>query len=103
MSQHLPSAGAFTRFPRGLHPSIGFLAGWGYALVESLGAPVAYLIFASQLASLFTTGSGTSFNVVWVLLMFVRIRGHGARIHRSKISTETGTALGRSRFWYLGF
>lgn len=104
MSQHLPSAGSIYTFPaRGLHPSIGFLAGWGYALVESLGAPVAYLIFASQLASLFTTGSGTSFNVVWVLLMFVAafavmVLGYIG----VKISTETGTALGAFEILVFG-
>jgi amino acid transporter len=48
LARHLPSAGGmYTYVARGLHPSVGFLVAWGYALVEPLVAPLLFLIFGS--------------------------------------------------------
>jgi amino acid transporter len=36
LARRLPSAGGFyTYASRGLHPSVGFLVGWGYAFVDA--------------------------------------------------------------------
>jgi amino acid transporter len=52
LSKHLPSAGSFyTYTSRGLHPAVGFLVAWGYALVEPLVAPLLYLILGITVAS----------------------------------------------------
>jgi hypothetical protein len=42
LAKHLPSAGGFATYAsRGLHPSIGFLVAWLYALAEAnVGLPV---------------------------------------------------------------
>jgi amino acid transporter len=51
MAKHLPSAGSFyTYTSRGLHPSIGFLVAWGYAIVEPLVAPLLYIILGITVA-----------------------------------------------------
>jgi amino acid transporter len=51
LAKHLPSAGSFyTYTSRGLHPSIGFLVAWGYALVEPLVAPLLYIILGITVA-----------------------------------------------------
>ena len=37
LAKHLPSAGSiYTYQAEAIHPSIGFLVGWGYSLVEAL-------------------------------------------------------------------
>ncbi len=51
LAKHLPSAGSFyTYTSRGLHPSVGFLVAWGYALVEPLVAPLLYIILGITVA-----------------------------------------------------
>ncbi len=51
LAKHLPSAAGFATYTsRGLHPSVGFMVAWGYALAEALVAPLLYLIFANVVA-----------------------------------------------------
>jgi amino acid transporter len=51
LAKHLPSAGSFyTYTSRGLHPSVGFMVAWGYAIVEPLVAPLLYLILGYVVA-----------------------------------------------------
>jgi len=54
MAKHLPSAAGFATFvAHGMHPSLGFLVGWGYVLVESLIPPMFYLLLGNVAANLF--------------------------------------------------
>jgi amino acid transporter len=66
LAKHLPSAGGFyTYTARGIHPSIGFLVAWGYALVEPLVAPALYLIFGQVVAGTLQAEFGWSFTQWW--------------------------------------
>jgi amino acid transporter len=96
LAKHLPSAGGFyTYVSRGLHPSLGFLVAFGYALAEALVAPLLYLIFGNVIASTLNTEFGWSYTAWWMIAavaaaLFVFALGYlGIRI-----STETGTVLG---------
>jgi amino acid transporter len=63
LARRLPSAGGFyTYAARGLHPTVGFLVGWGYAFVEPLVAPLLYLIFGNLVASTLQTEFGWSYD-----------------------------------------
>ncbi|HYV00730.1 MAG TPA: APC family permease, partial [Actinomycetota bacterium] len=51
LAKQLPTAGSFyTYTSRGLHPAVGFLVAWGYALVEPLVAPLLFLILGITVA-----------------------------------------------------
>jgi amino acid transporter len=96
LARHLPSAGGFyTYVSRGLHPSLGFLVAFGYALAEALVAPLLYLIFGNVVASTLNTEFGWSYDAWWMIAavaaaLFVFALGYlGIRI-----SAETGTVLG---------
>jgi len=96
LAKHLPSAGGFyTYVSRGLHPSLGFLVAFGYALAEALVAPLLYLIFGNVVATTLNTEFGWSYDVWWMIAavaaaLFVFALGYlGIRI-----SAETGTVLG---------
>jgi amino acid transporter len=40
LARHLPSAGSIYTYPaQGLHPTIGYLVGWGYAMITGLVGP----------------------------------------------------------------
>jgi amino acid transporter len=56
LAKHLPSAGSVYTYPaEAIHPSIGFLVGWGYALVEALIGPLTTVIFGYLVASVLQT------------------------------------------------
>ena len=63
LAKHLPSAAGFATYTsRGLHPSVGFMVAWGYALAEALVAPLLYLIFANVVAGTLAAEFGWSFD-----------------------------------------
>jgi amino acid transporter len=96
LAKHLPSAGGFyTYTSRGLHPWVGFLVAFGYALAEPLVAPLLYLILGNVVASTLHTEFGWSFGLWWriaavagALVVFL-LGWYGIRI-----SAGTGTILG---------
>ena len=66
LAKYLPSAGGFyTYTARGIHPAVGFLVAWGYALVEPLIAPALYLIFGQVVAGTLQAEFGWSFSTWW--------------------------------------
>jgi amino acid transporter len=96
LARRLPSAGGFyTYAARGLHPSVGFLVGWGYAFVEPLVAPLLFLIFGNVVASTLNQEFGWSYDTWWVVAavaaaVVVFVLGYfGVRL-----STGAGTVLG---------
>jgi amino acid transporter len=96
LAKHLPSAGSFyTYTSRGLHPSIGFLVAWGYAIVEPLVAPLLYLIFGHLVATVLHQEFGWRYGQWWWIAalasaVVVFILGYFG----IKISARTGTILG---------
>ncbi len=52
LAKHLPSAGSIYTYPAaGIHPALGFLVGWGYALIEMLIGPITMVLFGYLVAS----------------------------------------------------
>jgi len=96
LAKVLPSAGGFyTYASRGLHPSVGFLVGWGYAFVEPLVAPLLFLIFGNVVASTLNQEFGWSYDTWWVVsalaaaVVVFALGWFGVRL-----STGAGTLLG---------
>jgi amino acid transporter len=66
LAKHLPSAGGFATYAsQGLHPAVGFMVAWGYALAEALVAPLLYLIFGNVVAGTLQEEFGWSFDTWW--------------------------------------
>jgi amino acid transporter len=66
LAKHLPSAGGFATYAsQGLHPTVGFMVAWGYAMAEALVAPLLYLIFGNVVAGTLATEYGWSFDTWW--------------------------------------
>ena len=98
LARHLPSAGGmYTYTARGLHPSIGFLVAWGYALVEPLVAPLLFLILGIVVAGTLDAEFDCAICHadqwwIWAIIgaVLVLILGYFG----IQISTRTGTLLG---------
>jgi amino acid transporter len=96
LAKHLPSAGSFyTYTSRGIHPSIGFLVAWGYAIVEPLVAPLLYLIFGHLVATVLHAEFGWRYSQWWwvaalAAAVVVFLLGYLG----IQISARTGTFLG---------
>jgi amino acid transporter len=96
LAKHLPSAGSFyTYTSRGIHPAVGFLVAWGYAVVEPLVAPLLYLIFGHLVATVLQQEFGWRYSQWWwvaalaaaVVVFLIGYLG-------IQISARTGTLLG---------
>lgn len=96
LAKHLPSAGGFyTYTARGIHPSIGFLVAWGYALVEPLVAPALFLIFGQVVAGTLQAEFGWSFSQWWwVAAIAAALVVFLLGIFGIQISARVGTLLG---------
>src|SRR6266540_1953539 len=95
LAKHLPSAGSFyTYASKSLHPSVGFLVGWGYAFVEPLVAPLLFLNLGFAAADVFHTEFNWAADLWWpwaiagAIVVFV-IGYLGIRV-----SAGAGTILG---------
>jgi len=96
LAKHLPSAAGFATYTsRGLHPRVGFLVAWGYALAEALVAPLLYLIFGNVVAGTLAAQYGWSFDTWWPIatvvsaVLVLAFGWFGIRL-----STGAGTVLG---------
>jgi amino acid transporter len=96
LARRLPSAGGFyTYASRGLHPTVGFLVGWGYSFVEPLVAPLLFLIFGNVVASTLNQELGWSYDTWWLVsalaaaVVVLLLGWFGVRL-----STGAGTVLG---------
>jgi amino acid transporter len=96
LAKHLPSAGSFyTYTSRGIHPGVGFLVAWGYAIVEPLVAPLLYLIFGHVVATVLHQEFGWKYSQWWwvaaiAAAVVVFLLGYLG----IQISARTGTLLG---------
>jgi amino acid transporter len=96
LAKHLPSAGSIYTYPAaGVHPSLGFLVGWGYALIEMLIGPTTMVLFGYLVASVTESEFHWPFTATWVIFMIVAAIVIAALNFRGvQISARTGTVLG---------
>jgi amino acid transporter len=96
LAKHLPSAGSIYTYPaEAIHPALGFLVGWGYALVEALIGPLTMILFGYLLASVMQTEANWPFTTTWVIVMIVGAVVIAVLNFRGvRLSARTGTVLG---------
>jgi len=96
LAKHLPSAGSIYTYPAaGVHPSLGFLVGWGYSLIEMLIGPVTMVLFGYLVASVTQEEFNWPFTATWVIFMIVAaVVIAGLNFRGVQISARTGTVLG---------
>jgi amino acid transporter len=72
LAKHLPSAGSIYTYPaEAIDPVLGFLVGWGYALVEALIGPITMILFGYLVGSIANSEFGWPFTATWVIFMIV--------------------------------
>jgi amino acid transporter len=72
LAQHLPSAGSIYTYPaQGLHPYVGFLVGWGYALITGLVGPIVNLLIGYFVGTELNAEFGWNFRAMWLIFMLV--------------------------------
>jgi amino acid transporter len=96
LAKHLPSAAGFATFAAaGLHPGVGFLVAWGYALAEAMVAPLLYLVFGHVVASTLAAEYGWPYETWWPIatvaaaVLVLLLGWFGIRV-----SAVAGTVLG---------
>jgi amino acid transporter len=96
LATHLPAAGSVATYTaKGLHPSIGFLVGWGYAAVEVLIVPLVMLQLGFTLAGeLHTYIPFITADSWWVFMAIGTVLVCWLVYRGVKTSTETGVWLG---------
>jgi amino acid transporter len=95
LARHLPSAGGmYTYTARGLHPSVGFLVAWAYAVVEPLVAPLLYIIFGFVMAGTLNAEFGWSADLWWPWTIAAAVVVFLLGWFGIRVSAATGTILG---------
>ncbi|MFI6168528.1 APC family permease [Nocardia sp. NPDC051052] len=96
LAKHLPSAGSIYTYPaEALHPVIGFLVGWGYALVEALIGPTTTILVGYLAGSVLHSEFGWPFTTTWIVVMIAAAVLIALLNYRGvRVSAQVGTALG---------
>jgi amino acid transporter len=96
LAKHLPSAGSIYTYPaEALHPWLGFLVGWGYALVEALIGPITMILCGYLIGSVMNSEFKWPFTATWVIFMIVAsLLIAGLNYRGIKVSARAGTILG---------
>src|SRR3984893_4329570 len=96
LAKHLPSAGSIFTYPaEAIHPALGFLVGWGYALVEALLGPITMILCGYLVGSITNSEFGWPFTTTWVIFMIVSaILIVGLNYCGIRVSARVGTILG---------
>src|SRR6202167_5523030 len=96
LARHLPSAGSIYTYPaQGLHPVVGFLVGWGYALITGLVGPIVNLLIGYFVGTILNTEFGWPFRPMWILFMLLSATLTALLGYRGvKLGTRVGIALG---------
>jgi amino acid transporter len=96
LAKHLPSAGSIFTYPaEAIHPALGFLVGWGYALVEALLGPITTILCGYLVGSIANSEWHWPFTTTWVIFMIVAaILVAALNLRGIQISARTGTILG---------
>ena len=70
LARHLPSAGSiYTYSAQGLHPTVGYLVGWGYAMITGLVGPICNLLIGYFVGTILNEELGWSFQATWIAFM----------------------------------
>src|SRR5580693_16701 len=96
LAKHLPSAGSIFTYPaEAIHPALGFLVGWGYALVEALLGPITMVLCGYLIGSVCHSEFNWPFTATWVIFMIVASILIAALNYRGiKVSARAGTVFG---------
>jgi amino acid transporter len=96
LARHLPSAGSIYTYPaQGLHPVVGYLVGWGYALITGLVGPIVNLLIGYFVGTILNTEFGWPFRPMWILFMLLSAALTALLGYRGvKLGTRVGIALG---------
>ncbi|MGY2061208.1 amino acid permease, partial [Nocardia gipuzkoensis] len=96
LARHLPSAGSIYTYPaEALHPTVGFLVGWGYALVEALLGPTTTVLVGYLVGSVLHDEFDWPFTATWVVVMIVAAVLIALLNYRGvRVSARAGTLLG---------
>ena len=97
LAQHLPSAGSIYTYPaQAIHPWIGFLSGWGYAMIEAIIGPLVALLFGWLLAGQFvSSGTGRAYYAWWIGgLVAVTVVVALLNYFGVRLTTDAGVLLG---------
>ncbi len=96
LAKHLPSAGSIYTYPaEAIHPALGFLVGWGYALIEALIGPITMILFGYLVGSITNSEFGWPFTATWVISMIVAsVLIAGLNYRGIRVSARAGTILG---------
>jgi len=96
LAKHLPSAGSVYTYPaEAIHPALGFLVGWGYALVEALIGPTTMVLVGYLVGSVMHSEFNWPFTTTWVVFMIVAtVLIAGLNFRGVQFSARAGTLLG---------
>ena len=96
LAKHLPSAGSIFTYPaEAIHPALGFLVGWGYALVEALLGPITMVLCGYLIGSVCHSEFNWPFTATWVIFMIVAsILVAALNFRGVQVSARAGTILG---------
>lgn len=96
LARHLPSAGSIYTYPaQGLHPYVGFLVGWGYALITGLVGPIVNLLIGYFVGTELNTEFGWNFRAMWIVFMLVpAVLTALSGYFGVKLGTRAGVVLG---------
>jgi amino acid transporter len=96
LAKHLPSAGSIYTYPaEAIHPAVGFLVGWGYALVEALIGPTTMVVLGYLFGAVFHSEWNWPFTTTWVGFMCAGAVIIAILNYRGiRVSARTGTLLG---------
>lgn len=96
LARHLPSAGSIYTYPaQGLHPTVGYLVGWGYAMITGLVGPIVNLLIGYFVGTILHEELGWSFEATWIGFMLFAAALTALLGYRGvKLSTWFGVILG---------
>jgi amino acid transporter len=95
LAKYMPSAGGmYTYVARGIHPSLGFLVAWGYALVEPLIAPAVCVFLGTVVAGTLNAEFGWSTDLWWIWSVLAAAIVYVSGFRGVRISARFGTILG---------
>lgn len=96
LARHLPSAGSIYTYPsQGIHPTIGFLVGWGYAMITGLVGPIVNLLIGYFVGTILNEEFGWDFRACWIGFMLTAMVLTALIGYRGvRLSTSFGIVLG---------
>ncbi|MGC2174062.1 MAG: APC family permease [Acidimicrobiales bacterium] len=96
LARHLPSAGSIYTYPsQGLHPTIGFLVGWGYAMITGLVGPIVNLLIGYFVGTILNEEFGWDYRACWIGFMVAAMVLTALIGYRGvRLSTWFGVVLG---------